>query len=204
MTSYIRKIDGLIENEDPYFGLVPTTDDALNERLMNTMVGRFMGADARKGLTYRWIPNHLQDADGRITPRSFIKLFSIAATIELDQYTGLLPHDRLLRPTNIQGALMQTSQERITELAEEYPWIQSLKPVLKDIEVPVPRPRFITAIERVDWGAHLPPSVKAGEQIDDLVELGIIEKRSDDRINIPEIYMYGFGMKRRGGIKRPR
>ena len=32
-------------------------------------------ANAKKGITYRWIPNHLQDADGRIAPRSFLKLF---------------------------------------------------------------------------------------------------------------------------------
>jgi hypothetical protein len=37
-----------------------------------------------------------------------------------------------------------------------------------------------------------------------LLQLGIVESRSDKRVNMPEIYMYGFGVKRSGGVKRPK
>jgi len=36
-----------------------------------------------------------------------------------------------------------------------------------------------------------------------LIQLGVVESQIDDRINIPEIYSYGFKVKRRGGIQRP-
>ena len=26
----------------------------------------------------------------------------------------------------------------------------------------------------------------------------------DNRVNVPEIYLYGFGLKRKGGIRRPK
>jgi hypothetical protein len=36
-----------------------------------------------------------------------------------------------------------------------------------------------------------------------LLALGVLENRSDGRINVPEIYLYGFGIKRKGGVKHP-
>lgn len=35
-------------------------------------------------------------------------------------------------------------------------------------------------------------------------KLGIFIETIDGRMNVPEIYLHGFGLKRRGGIKRPR
>jgi hypothetical protein len=37
-----------------------------------------------------------------------------------------------------------------------------------------------------------------------LIQLGVVESRLDGRINIPEIYLYGFQVKRSGGVKRPK
>jgi hypothetical protein len=37
-----------------------------------------------------------------------------------------------------------------------------------------------------------------------LREIGVVELRTDDKVNVPEIYLYGFQLKRRGGIQRPR
>lgn len=37
-----------------------------------------------------------------------------------------------------------------------------------------------------------------------LLALGIIMETSDSRVNVPEIYLYGFGLKRKGGIRRPK
>jgi hypothetical protein len=31
-----------------------------------------------------------------------------------------------------------------------------------------------------------------------------VESRLDGRINIPEIYLYGFQVKRSGGVQRPK
>ena len=37
-----------------------------------------------------------------------------------------------------------------------------------------------------------------------LIDLGAASERPDGRIDIPDIYRYGFGILRRGGVKRPR
>ncbi len=37
-----------------------------------------------------------------------------------------------------------------------------------------------------------------------LENLGIFQETGDGRINAPEIYLHGFGLKRRVGIKRPK
>ena len=37
--------------------------------------------------------------------------------------------------------------------------------------------------------------------LNDLVEVGVLEVRSDGRYNIPDVYRVGFGLKRRGGVR---
>jgi hypothetical protein len=48
--------------------------------------------------------------------------------------------------------------------------------------------------------------VQGGSQeiLEALLELGIVIQSPDGRINVPELYLYGFGLKRKGGIKRPK
>ena len=206
MHDYVVRIQGLIEGEDDRLGYLPTQDEGLHKAFIDGMIGPFMGANARKGITFRWIPNHLMDAGGQIAPRPFIKLFAFAAERELKSFDAkALPEERLLRPINIQGALMQTSQDRIAELLEEYPWVSALPSAFRDVEVPAPEERLIVALKQAQWSeTEPPPSSDPRGVIESLIQLGILERRLDGRLNAPEIYLHGFGMKRRGGVKRPR
>lgn len=162
-----------------------------------------MCANARKGKSYTWIPNHLQDGDGKIAPRSFLKLFGLAAERRVSK-TSELTGKHLLLPTDLQNALQQTSVDRIHELAyEEYPWLNALKLQLQGLEVPTEQSKFIQAIEQTNWQQDIKPPTEDPQQLIDYFQrLGIIEIRLDKRINVPEIYLYGFDMKRRGGVKR--
>ncbi|NQE35666.1 hypothetical protein E5S67_03401 [Microcoleus sp. IPMA8] len=78
MTEYLQNIPGLIIENKTGLGLTATSNEKLFEELIERMIGKYMSANAKKGITYRWIPNHLQDAGGRIAPRSFLKLFALA------------------------------------------------------------------------------------------------------------------------------
>lgn len=206
MKQYLDQIPGLIVRKDDQFGYIPTPDEALHEKFMTHLVGEFMGADARKGNSYRWVPNHLQDAEKRIAPRSFLKLFAGAALQELKRFDSkLLLQNRLVQPSALQGALMETSEDRIAELAqEEYRWLNHLKPNLYGITVPAQKAIFIDAIKRTEWTKDQPLVTQPSELIEYMKSLGILEQRSDGRINMPEIYLYGFRMKRMGGVKRPK
>jgi hypothetical protein len=113
-----------------------------------------------------------------------------------------------IQPSDLQGALMDTSEDRIRELAqEEYPWLEALKTSLTGLEVPTAKAKFLEVIAATQWSEQLgkrPPTSKPEEVLKYLLQLGIVESRSDGRINMPEIYLYGFEVKRRGGIKRPK
>lgn len=201
---YLTEICRVPLTKDETFGKIPAINDSkIYEQLMTAMIGRFMGADARKGKSYTWIPNHLQDGGGKIAPRSFLKLFALAAERRLPSIHEL-QGTHLLLPSDLQNGLQQTSEDRIQELTEEeYPWLTALIEQLKDMEVPTDQAKFIQAINDTKWQAETPPPITdAQELIYYLQRLGIIEIRLDKRINVPEIYLYGFQMKRRGGVRR--
>lgn len=210
MTEYLNSIvPNIIATNHPYLGLIPTSDESIFEQLIEKIAGKFMGANARKGVTYRWIPNHLQDAGSRIVPRSFLKLFSLAAERRLEEIIDpSWPETMLIHPSDLQGALMDTSEDRIRELAsEEYPWLEALKTSLKGLQLPIEKEKFLESLQNTNWSEQTgkkPPNSNSEEVLKYLLQLGIASSRSDGRINMPEIYMYGFGLKRMGGVKRPK
>ncbi|MEM1168057.1 MAG: hypothetical protein AAGJ08_02930 [Cyanobacteria bacterium P01_H01_bin.35] len=206
ISDYLKIVPDLILKEDKTLGILPPSDESRFELLMEKMVGEYMGNNYRKGYTYNWIPNHLQDAKRRIAPRSFLKLFSLAAERRLEKFEEKdLPENRLLIPSDLQGALMDTSQDRIKELTEEeYPWLEALKIGLKNLNLLTKEEKFLNILKNTQWDKQ-PPTKKPEEILKYLEQLGIVEiRQSDRRINMPDIYRYGFDVKRKGGIKRPR
>ncbi|MEK7403545.1 MAG: hypothetical protein AAB225_00410 [Acidobacteriota bacterium] len=205
-TYFDRYVQRMPLQRTDILGLLPENSEAGFTSLMETMVGRYMGANIQKGRTYYWIPNHLQDAAGQIAPRSFLKLFALAAESARDKADTLsLP--TVLRPTDLQGALMETSTDRIRELQEEYPWMEALKEALTGLEVPALRHEFQRRLTRANWGREASralPDQSASGVFNHLKDIGVVALRRDGKVNVPEIYLYGFGLKRRGGISRPR
>lgn len=205
MTEYLQNIPELIIENKTGLGWTATSNEKLFEELIERMIGKYMGANAKKGITYRWIPNHLQDAGGRIAPRSFLKLFALAAQSRIQQHSPVEQNTLLLQPSDLQGALMNTSDDRIRELQEEYPWLESLKTSLVNLIAPMLKEIFLDAVKSTIWSPEKQPPVTNPEGIlQYLLQLGIVESRSDGRINMPEIYLYGFKVKRKGGVKRPK
>ncbi|MBR8829200.1 MAG: hypothetical protein DSM107014_15100 [Gomphosphaeria aponina SAG 52.96 = DSM 107014] len=206
MSDYLQTVSGLIVDSHPLLGFLPSSDESPYQLLMETMVGKFMGSNPRKGYTYRWIPNHLQDTEGKIVPRSFLKLFSFSAEKRLDKVEELT-ESLLLKPVDLQAALMDVSQDRIRELVqEEYPWIEALKQSLKGNRVPMEKSKLLEILASTPWSNESdkkPPNSEPEEILQILIQLGILESRLDNRINMPEIYLYGFDVKRPGGIIRP-
>lgn len=187
-------------------GLLPDGGDVGLRQLTETLVGQYMGTDKRKGVTYNWIPNHLQDGAGQIAPRSFLKLFSLAAERSREKATELRGA-ALLQPTDLQGALMDASNDRIQELQEEYPWIEALRWPLEGLKVPASPKDFRARLSQTQWSAQAQKTLRdASPQtvLELLRNIGVVTVRTDGRINVPEIYLHGFGLKRKGGIKRPR
>jgi len=190
----------------PKWGAIPDTHEIDHRAFMELIVGKWMGSDPRRGDTYRWFLNHLQDSRGDIAPRSFLKLFESSAARQVD--AGLPGTAHLISPDQISGALIEVSEDRISELKEEYGWIGEIGRKLKGQTVPMERSEFRKLIRGLTW-RELPESFTAktdrpGWLIDYLVSLGILRETADKRIHVPDIYLWGFDLKRKGGIRRPR
>lgn len=179
---------------------LPETGRHSQKNFVDHLAGELMGTGTKKGLTYRWIPNRLQDAHARAVPRSILALVRNAAEFALN-HDAQASRLRLLHPTELAGALEKTSSRRVKELTEEFPVVRRLDH-LRGRTVMLARNDTVKALSK--------QSPSADEYGDDgeevlrvLIELGAMSERPDGRIDVPDIYRYGFGIQRKGGVKRP-
>lgn len=183
-------------------GLTPTValDEAAQEEVLIAMVGKYMGANPRKGLTYTWIPNHLADAMGRVSPRSFLVAFADAA-----RWSRPRPDtSRILSPTALSEGVKAASVQRVEELAEDFDWIREVARRLEDLEVPCPEVKVLQRLQECVFPDPLPASLRSAEPsvvLQQLLDMGVFLRSRDGRYNVPDLYRVAMKMKRRGGIK---
>lgn len=200
--SYLHLTEGLIsEKPEGELGYIPTENEEIIKRFIYGMIGEYMGSNAKKGDSYAWAPNHLQDTHGILSPRSFLKCFSAAARQMLEKQGELykLPEERLLIPSMLQGALQEVSADRVAELRDEYAWLEELQRAFAGVTLLADRREFIQRIRMDLWDSErkkgLPATTPQGI-FDMLQKLGIVFVARDGRVNVPEIYLHGLGMKR--------
>jgi hypothetical protein len=193
---------------DPALGWMPPSampeDGPYSQRdFAEKLAVEWMGEGVKKGYTHRWIPNHVQDANGAIVPRSFLNLLAFAAQ-------GALHHGpkakwaRLLHPSELQLALEKTSRYRATELQEEHPVVQRLEQ-LRGLTLFLPKGALVEALKARPPGSPDDGFGEDGDAVfEELVRLGGLNRRDEDRVDVPDIYRFGFGIKRKGGVARPR
>ena len=207
---YLMDVPGLLLKQKDELGYLPCDSEEALQMFTDKIIGRYMGKTPKKGASYTWVPNHTQDANGELAPRPFLKCFSFAAAemIKHSDDVKSLTEEHLLLPTRLQGALAEVSADRVQELTrEEYQWLTNLIMRLKGKTMLMDKEEFLTYLEPEKWpeDKRLELPGRSKEEIyDALLTLGIIMEMPDDRVNVPEIYLYGFGLKRKGGIKRPK
>lgn len=181
---------------------LPEEGPVSQQALCAEMVGLVMGAGTKKGYTHRWIPNHIQDAKGAIVPRSIINLFAFAATGARDR--GPKATDRrLLMPQDLSAGLASTSFHRVEELKEEHYVVDRLEG-LRGLTVMTERKTIVARLAEA-VGRNRDGFGNDGERaLEELVQLGVLRVRDDGRIDVPDLYRYGYGIKRKGGVARPR
>lgn len=198
---------GVPLTEHAIFGRMPPEhlpeDGAVSQRkLVERIVGPHMGKGPTAGIPYRWIPGRLQDAHKVVVPRSVLTLFSIAAEKALangPQATST----RLLHPDELRGAIEGTSRQHVNQTAEEHLVVMRLEN-LRGRVLLLDRDETVAALARPR------PNVRDGFGddgewvLDELLRIGIVRRRHDGRLDVPDIYRFAFGIKRRGGVPRPR
>ena len=191
-------------------GLV--NDEEFQRRRFHVIAGPWMGKDRRRGFPYTWIPNHLGDTGGKVSPRPFLAALRTAAEDTADQYPD---HRHALHYGSINRGVQQASQIRVRELREDYPWVNRVleplagmvvpcdfrkirrrwrdKKVLDDLKEQVGQDEVKLPPPRLNRGA---PGVR-----EDLESLRVFLRLRDGRVNIPDVFRVGYGLGRRGGVK---
>lgn len=188
------------------------TDADLQREAMILIAGRYMGGNARKGSTYSWPYNHLADAFGKVTPRSFIKLF-----VEAAKFNREAPPNQVLSAEGIRNGLREASKVRVDQLGIEYQWVKRALAPLAGLTIPCTLASIasrwtetntieliMNAAENPETGFLPPfPPKSVGDKNELLANtmerIGLLSCRADSRIDIPDLFRVAAKMLKRGG-----
>ncbi|MBQ0985980.1 hypothetical protein KBZ10_15925 [Streptomyces sp. F63] len=201
--------DGCVRFVAPV-GLV--ADQERQEQVFVTLAGPFMGTDRRKGHTYTWVPNHLQDGRGQVSPRTWLYALGRAAAITGERYAG---HPVPLHYEAIRDSISGASSLRVDELREDIGWAATAIGQLAGGQVPM-EPSVVHAHWRQGSLAAKLREALAEESegsgprevdnpvalIEELTDLGVMTTRPNGAIDLPDVYRLAFGIGRRGGVAR--
>jgi hypothetical protein len=158
------------------------------EQVFIALAGPYMGRNARRGKSYPWLPNHIGDALKQVSPRSFLAAMRRSAEVVEDGQT------RALHWRGIQEGVRRASEVRTEEIKDDLPWAHEAMMGLVGVVVPCDRGTVLRKwTPRV---ASRPPS----EVLEELVRVGVIAQLPDGRLNVPDLYRVGFGLRRKGGL----
>jgi hypothetical protein len=194
---------------DPVLKHIPVLVKKEDARpFVERLVGPYMGATKDKGESFPWIIGHLRDGNGKVSPRSLILLFENAAVLELGNLRA--SGAQVLSHFSLRNALDKVSESYVTQASDEFLWLPMVKERLKaNPQVPWESRRLIEAALKVDWDAWLtqspevrPPADSPKELVDVLLELGIVRDRGNDKYDVPDLYLKGLGLNRKGGVAK--
>lgn len=192
-------------------------NDAIKQQdLFVQIAGEFMGANYRKGRTYTWLPNHLMDGTEQVSPRSFLAALSRAVQTTGNEHDA---HPYAIHHEGLRRGVQFASEIRVKEVGEDIPWVRTLAAPLEGLQVPIEPDAVISAWKEKGIGADLlaassVDSPRTGPTdphrpqrlVEDLVELGVMRRRTDGRLDMPDVYRIAFRIGRKGGVpklKRP-
>ncbi len=187
------------------------TDGVLQRGLFHALAGKSMGGGVNRGDTWKWLPNHLADESGFVSPRSFIVALHQAASDSANRdFAGKDP--TCLHWRAIQEGVRDASKVRTRELYEDFPWIRNAIEPLNGLSVPCERGEILArwkknkTVEKIlgEQGERLPPSHVFQDDPDSLLQaltrLGVCRIMVDGRVNMPDIVRVEADIPRRGGV----
>ncbi|MCG5516384.1 MULTISPECIES: hypothetical protein [unclassified Ectothiorhodospira] len=198
------------------------TQETHQATLLQVIASRFMGPNRRRGNTFTWLPTHLADAKGQVSPRSFLVALKQAHAVTQRHYPQA---DVLLHYEGIKKGVQEASRLRLRELQEDYPWIQQVLEPLRGMTVPAhadelhDRWRDSGVVNNLLQAAadnsqsqedserpYLPPHGLEQQAQEEtltqvLIGIGVINRTADARLNMPDLFRVAAGIGRRGGVR---
>jgi hypothetical protein len=186
------------------------------KQVIDAIAGEFMGSNSKRGRVYTWLPLHLADALMHTSPRAFLTVWREAGR------HAPAPKGRAVDHLGLLEGVRKASEDRLHELKEDYWWITAALAPLRDELVPMPLEelkelwrqhgtaksimRESSATKRlapVQLVATDPRDQEAA-LVSALQAIGVLEIRSNQKINVPDIFRIEAQIKRKGGVKPPR
>ena len=190
-------------------------DTEAQQAIFHTITGPLMGDSARRGFPYSWLPNHLADAQNEISPRSFLIALRSAAQYTIDNEAGW---GYAVHPHGLHAGLQDASAVRVDEISETR-WVPEVMGDLEGQTVPFTLDALEAlwaskrTLERLrehgrpnDSGENepwfIPTHLDEGASgvCRDLETLGVVRTMRTGKIDVPDIYRLGFGLRRHGGV----
>jgi hypothetical protein len=182
--------------------------------LINALAGTYMGADARRGRVYTWVPLHLSDAKNACSPRTFLTAWKNAAEHEPAPLGRVVDHLGLIE------GVRQASSVRLEELREDYRWIDEALAALKGQFVPISKDELLEIWEQSQVVQQILTEARSGKWLtpvdlasntdnsaallEAMKSIAVMEERSNGKINVPDIFRVEAGIMRKGGVAVPR
>lgn len=188
------------------------------------IAGRWMGRDKKRGRPYSWLVQHLADANGEATPRGFLTALRTAALNEPSA------SDTVIDYRGIQHGVTEASENRVSDLLQDYWWIDYIRSSLAGLETPLERAILLSVWEIAGVADDIIKASKEGSGVvpvylsvletktilpkelaqklesreaallETLRLIGVVEIRPNGKVNFPDIFRVAFKMKRRGGV----
>jgi len=192
------------------WSLAMNSDD--QRRVMKLLAGPYMGKGAygyKKGNTYNWPLAHLADAFDEVTPRSFLGMMTAAAAY------GVPIEGQAITAEGIRHGLRAASKTRVDQLHQEFPWIKGVLAPLAGLLLPQPEEEVYAVwkeagtVEALKKDAqkmgYLPPfpdihSSGPKELFTALEGIGVMFRRRDDRLDIPDLFRVAARLLKKGGV----
>lgn len=220
LSTRFRKLTGGWEDADGLRYVPPMAlrnEERAQTDLFEQIADPFMGANFRKGRPYTWLPNHLMDGREQVSPRSFLHALTTAAEATRAERPS---HDRALHHEAIRKGVQAASEIRVYEVSEDTPWVKLAIEPLNGCQVPIEEHKVIELWKNRDLSAELradsaqyaqtdgPDLVRTGPRhpddlprlVEELIDLGVMRRRSDLRLDLPDVYRIAFRVGRRGGV----
>ncbi|HET6500124.1 MAG TPA: hypothetical protein VFG87_05090, partial [Amycolatopsis sp.] len=191
-------------------------DSEAQQAEFTRIAGKFMGPNHRRGHTYTWLPNHLADGRRQTSPRSFLTALRTAVDTTVHTYAK---HSSPLHWDAIKQGVQKASTGRVKEIGEDLPWVASTVAPLQGLQVPIAQEDILrrwterdlrSLLRRQAENSSDDEAVRTGPQhlddyprlVDELISLGIMTRRVNGKLDLPDVYRVAFGLGRRGGVPR--
>jgi hypothetical protein len=191
----------------------PALDVRSQQSLITSIAGEFMGSNRKRGRVYTWVPLHLSDAANNCSPRTFLTAWKTAA-----EHLPA-PPSQAVDHLGLSEGVRQASKARMTELREDFLWIDLALEPMRHHFVPLERKQLFDLWQQdnvikqiVDRSRQEQFLAPVGIDLDDtpdtllktMTSIAAMEERANGKINVPDIFRVEAGILRKGGVAVPR